>query len=292
MNDSTNTTHNDVPAALAAELPRGTDLSKCVITTYGELYADHDISGDEHADIDDDAIVIVVPGYTADDGNAEMYYPAAHSAQDAAQSYTDEGDFVSVEATQWNTVYAWQTGYVLCEDGESAKLTIGRDRYTSVIEPTEPDCVRGNDHDWHQPDYARGHGGGAVYREVCARCGARKVTDTWAQDMSTGEQGLTSVSYEDADAVSLAWADGLRMTAARDAAFALLEDDDRIVSYINDDDEAVAVITAILDGTDVDSLERDINRALRDADCHVDSYPTHMPDGAVLVIRLDADVID
>lgn len=38
-----------------------------------------------------------------------------------------------------------------------------------------------------------------VIVETCAHCGVRKVTDTWAQDRETGEQGLTSVSYQDSD---------------------------------------------------------------------------------------------
>lgn len=27
-------------------------------------------------------------------------------------------------------------------------------------------------------------------------CGARMITDTWAQRLDTGEQGLTSIAYE------------------------------------------------------------------------------------------------
>ena len=45
-----------------------------------------------------------------------------------------------------------------------------------------------------------------IVREVCAHCGAYRTTDTWAQDQTTGQQGLTSVAYEDADDESIAWA--------------------------------------------------------------------------------------
>ena len=40
-----------------------------------------------------------------------------------------------------------------------------------------------------------GHGGGVIIEEHCTRCDATRTTDTWAQDGSTGQQGLTSVSY-------------------------------------------------------------------------------------------------
>ncbi|MGO9973422.1 MAG: hypothetical protein ACLP01_11570 [Solirubrobacteraceae bacterium] len=32
--------------------------------------------------------------------------------------------------------------------------------------------------------------------EVCVRCSAGRKRDTWAQNPSTGEQGLPAVSYE------------------------------------------------------------------------------------------------
>lgn len=87
---------------------------------------------------------------------------------------------------------------------------------TIDIDPPEPDCVRGrDDHEWASPHDVLGgvaenpgvwgHGGGVVIREVCRHCGAYRETDTWAQDPGTGQQGLTSVSYEDADEASLAY---------------------------------------------------------------------------------------
>ena len=40
-----------------------------------------------------------------------------------------------------------------------------------------------------------GHGGGVIIEEHCTRCDATMTTDTWAQDGSTGQQGLISISY-------------------------------------------------------------------------------------------------
>jgi hypothetical protein len=63
-----------------------------------------------------------------------------------------------------------------------------------------------HDHDWQSPHAlvgglkenpgVRGHGGGVVIHEVCVHCGTLRVTDTWAQNPSTGEEGLESVRYE------------------------------------------------------------------------------------------------
>ena len=75
---------------------------------------------------------------------------------------------------------------------------------TTTIEVDEPNCEK-SDHDWQSPHDivggceenpgVHGHGGGVVITEVCAHCGMYKITDTWAQNRSTGEQGLTSVEY-------------------------------------------------------------------------------------------------
>ena len=89
-----------------------------------------------------------------------------------------------------------------------------RDSHRIAIEPEEPECEEG-EHEWVSPlsvvggiaenPGCWGHGGGVIYTEVCLHCGAYRETDTWAQDRETGEQGLRSVTYRDADDESLAW---------------------------------------------------------------------------------------
>lgn len=86
---------------------------------------------------------------------------------------------------------------------------------TVVCHQPEPDCADGHGHDWRAPleivggiadnPGVWGHGGGVKIHEVCSHCGAHRHTDTWAQRPDTGEQGLTSVSYEDPTEESLAW---------------------------------------------------------------------------------------
>lgn len=213
-----------LPTAFVASLPRGVDLDDCEITTYANLIADYDVDTYPSAVVDDDAPALVLPGWCADDGNAEIYYPLADTAEEAAQEYVDTGDWGDVTNTDWVAVYAWRTAIVLCDDGETVDLILGRDRHTVEIEPEEPDCVDGHDHDWQSPHEVLGglrenpgvwgHGGGVIMRDVCAHCGVYRVTDTWAQCRDTGEQGLTSVAYEDADDDSLAWVGSLADDAA------------------------------------------------------------------------------
>lgn len=129
----------------------------------------------------------------------------ADSPAEAAQEYVDGGDWGDTdESTRWVTVAVAEE-----PDGDDAQDV----RVT--LEPTEPECAEGESHDWRAP-YAVlggleenpgvwGNGGGVILRRVCRHCGTYRVTDTWAQDPETGEQGLTSVSYEEADDDSLAW---------------------------------------------------------------------------------------
>lgn len=94
------------------------------------------------------------------------------------------------------------------------------DHLTYTFDPPEPDCDGEHDHDWQSPysvvggirdnPGVWGHGGGVIIREVCAHCGRYKVTDTWAQDPSTGEEGLEAVWYEDADSASTEWVASLQ----------------------------------------------------------------------------------
>jgi hypothetical protein len=81
------------------------------------------------------------------------------------------------------------------------------ERHTVEVEPAEPECEDGQAHDWQAPHEivggieenpgVWGHGGGVYINQVCMHCGCGKTIDTWAQNRETGEQGLTSVSYEE-----------------------------------------------------------------------------------------------
>lgn len=158
---------------------------------------------------------VVLPGCRADDGNAEVEYELADTAAEAAREYVNDGDWGDRSTTSWIRVYVWRMGLYL-EDGAVNEATIDREPHTVMLAAEEPECEEGEDHDWQSPlrvvggiaenPGVWGHGGGVIITEVCAHCGTYRVTDTWAQDPETGEQGLRSVEYRDADDASLAWA--------------------------------------------------------------------------------------
>jgi len=120
---------------------------------------------------------------------------SAGDALETARDNVDRGNYNDVEGTFWVDVR------VHCrETDESASDTVQCDE-------DEPGCS-GSEHDWQSPielvggikenPGVWGKGGGVVITEVCMCCGCKRTTDTWAQRPDTGQQGLTSVSYDQA----------------------------------------------------------------------------------------------
>jgi hypothetical protein len=96
------------------------------------------------------------------------------------------------DRTKWIPVWTYRMG--IRDDGEIVRYD---DQSHVIARPaTEPECT-GRAHAWQSDDDAvMGHGGGVIYREYCPRCGASRVTDTWASCPEMGAYGLTSVTYE------------------------------------------------------------------------------------------------
>jgi hypothetical protein len=91
---------------------------------------------------------------------------------------------------------------------------------TVTVYATEPECEDDQNHDWQSPydllggnkenPGEFGHDGGVTCSKACGNCGRYKITDTWARRPDTGEKGLCSVEYRDADNKSIAWVKSLR----------------------------------------------------------------------------------
>lgn len=137
---------------------------------------------------------------------------SAESAQAAAQSYVDGGHVDEDELSSTSTI--WLDISVQTIDG--ADNAVGRCKCIQIsVDPSEPDCTEA-EHAWQSPYEVLGglednpgvwgHGGGVIMRECCSHCGAYRITDTWATNPSTGEEGLDSISYEAPDEASLTWA--------------------------------------------------------------------------------------
>ena len=163
---------------------------------------------DWSAEYTDDAWRLVEPGWHADNGNADLHYDTAESGDEAASDYVSEGDWGDSDRTSWVHVTTWRRSVTIDSDGDVDEVKIDQDTHTVEIEPTEPDCADGHEHEWTNPHDVVGGvegnpgcwgngGGGIILHEVCPHCGWTRITDTWAQDPVTGEQGLTSVEYQD-----------------------------------------------------------------------------------------------
>jgi hypothetical protein len=146
--------------------------------------------------------------YLCDDGNAEIEIEA-NSAEAAAQEYVDGGNWGDISETIWVKVYVTP----IDEDGEA--IEDGSETVTIAVDPEEPECEDGEEHDWRSPysvlggtkenPSVWGHGGGVIIKSVCAHCGKYRINDTWAQNPENGVQGLNSVTYEGADFSSIEW---------------------------------------------------------------------------------------
>jgi hypothetical protein len=136
----------------------------------------------------------------ADESGCQVVYEVG-SGRDAAREYVYTGEWGEITETIWITVTAWQWG--IDEDGD--RCYINRSSHKVTLDPPEPDCIEGHEHDWQSPfaliggieenPGVWGHGAGVTISSVCIHCGCGKLTDTWAQDLTDGEQGLESVSY-------------------------------------------------------------------------------------------------
>lgn len=116
-------------------------------------------------------------------------------AREAAGDWVRDGSYDASTGTLWIDVR------IACAiTGEEARVTV-------TIDPDEPDCAAGKDHDWQSPHKLVGGSpenpgvwaktGGILVTEVCIHCGTARVTDTWAQRHDTGEEGFTSIRYEE-----------------------------------------------------------------------------------------------
>lgn len=132
--------------------------------------------------------------FTLSDGESSVTHVGTlDSAREAAERWA-AGDWGDNDSTIWVDV--------TIRDDNTGKAV---DTVTVAIDPDEPPCIQGEEHDWQAPHDlvggldenpgVVGHGGGVLISEVCMHCGCGRKTDTWAQRPDTGEQGLVSLTY-------------------------------------------------------------------------------------------------
>lgn len=145
--------------------------------------------------------------YLCSDENGEIEVEAT-SPEEAAQWFADAADWGDFTKTIWVDVRVTP----ISDDGEP--IEDEREHITITLDPEEPPCVGGKEHEWCSPyevvgglkenPGVWGHGGGVIITEACPHCGRYRVTDTWAQNPADGSQGHT-IEYRKPDEASLAW---------------------------------------------------------------------------------------
>lgn len=172
------------------------------------------ISKSKYADIPDDAIVTILPGYFVGDGVCCLHYPEAEDHEEAADEFVETGDW----GEEWTRVHMSVFKVAKIEEFDE-EIHYDHLNVSRTIEPKEPPCVYKNkkyqEHVWESPHSlvgglkenpgVYGHGGGVVITSVCKNCGCYRTYDTWGQDPCDGSQGHCITTYHPPDEDSLKW---------------------------------------------------------------------------------------
>lgn len=188
-------------AACAAAVERTLAATMCECDT---LPCAHEAAYDAAVDLMDAAVDVMDAAAAA---MAESDEPRAWSLRDEGAEWTVTGTLAQARAD------AHGIDYDAGDDTFWSDIAI-YDPYTDAhvetvtiqVDPDAPACVDAAGHTWRTPvelvggskdnPGCWGHGGGSIQHEACVRCGCRRTTDTWAHRPDTGEQGMTSVSYD------------------------------------------------------------------------------------------------
>src|SRR5690606_27771419 len=108
-------------------LPYGVSVEECAITTVTVLQSEYGID----INIAGETPALLLPGWFADDGNAEVYFAAAEDGRAAAREYVEGGDWGDERnRTDWVDVAAWRRALALDEDGQVVTIEIDWSRHT------------------------------------------------------------------------------------------------------------------------------------------------------------------
>lgn len=78
-------------------------------------------------------------------------------------------------------------------------------KHVATAHPPEPDCPYDKPHVWtatyekegglEENPGVFGHGGGVILNQHCAKCGMKRIRDTWATNPNDGSEGHVTLQY-------------------------------------------------------------------------------------------------
>jgi hypothetical protein len=215
---------------------------------YEQRHSLADIAAELDLDYDADEGLLFLPGYAADDGNCEVEYPDADSAEEAAREYVEDGDW-----GDWGdgdesfaiNVGAGRVALFVDDDGDLDTKRYDWDGFVIVQHPDEPSCDAADDgeHRWanphemvggieENPGVWGGQGCSISTVEVCLLCGTAKVSRSNSQGSDTAHDH-DSVRYGD-DGHDVSIADLARYHDGRREVPSGLADDSKLAEVLCD----------------------------------------------------------
>jgi len=248
--------------------------------TLGDIAAQHEL---EYRADDN---LLILPGFVADDGNAEVEYRDADTATEAANEYVDDGDWGDGDESFAVTVWVWRTAATIDDDGQLQYVEVDRDSYLIVRDPPEPECEasESGEHRWEAPyklvggirenPGVWGRGAGVATLQVCVLCGTCRNENTATQGANT-EHDHDTVSYggdDDCDVEKLAKHHGYRFPEG-------LKRDSKLAAALRERVEDG--LLALESWQDYDANESEMSWDLRvdadDADSRIEALREQLP---------------
>lgn len=151
--------------------------------------------------------------WISDGAYGEEYEGDAQDAMDRARELLEDDPF-EPEVAMLNVYDVYRI-----EDGGDHRELIGS--VERVVQPPEPKCVQGHEHEWEYfgPTATTVNGGGCRTTHVCRWCAWTRITDTWALDPATGRLlDEDALSYEEPGYDSITWAELKRAEREKEGA--------------------------------------------------------------------------
>lgn len=185
------------------------NLSEKIVSLLSSGLTPEEVAKELNLELRDDAVML--PGWFADDGNAEVYFPEAKTGKEAAEEYVSDGSWGESDESVAIRVSTWRIGFIV-DNNIVENTSFDEDSHLIVLHPEEPECKASedNEHWWISPyelvggikenPGVWGTGGCGIRSvEVCGYCGMAKIYQTASQGYDT-EYDHNSIYYSNNEA--------------------------------------------------------------------------------------------